>query len=124
MADSANTNDAALRRLESELLIDVDKQRLRCCCHIINLVCKAILYGCDINCVEEALSNDDFNGTISEFEDITRRQDGQAALQAWRRKGPISKLHNLVIYVISSPARIEFFKTKQREANEDQERLY
>ena len=72
IADSANTNDAALRRLESELLIDVDKQRLHCCCYIINLVCKAILYGCDIDCVEEALSNDDFNGTISKFEDITR----------------------------------------------------
>jgi len=100
------------------------KQRLRCSCHIINLVCKAILYGCDIDCVEEALSTDDYSGTVSEFEAVTRGHDGQAALQAWRRKGPIGKLHNLVIHALSSPARIEFFKSKQREASDDEERLY
>lgn len=124
MADSANSNDAALRLLQSELSIDVPKQRLRCCCHIINLVCKAILYGCDIDCIEEALSNNDITGNVSQFEAILRGQDSLKALQAWRKKGPIGKLHNIVIHALSSPVRTEYFKSKQREAYGDSERLY
>ena len=128
MADSANNNDAALDLLAVDLPIQPSKQRLRCGCHIINLVSKAILYCCDIDCVEDALQNEDndlsFTSAVSRFEAILHGKDELAKLQAWRKKGPIGKLHIVIRHARASPARREFFKSKQREAAPDVERLY
>ena len=128
MADSANNNDAALDLLAVDLPIQPSKQRLRCGCHIINLVSKAILYGCDIDCIEDALQNEDndlsFTSAVSRFEAILHGKDELAKLQAWRKKGPIGKLHIVIRHARASPARREFFKSKQREAAPDVERLY
>jgi hypothetical protein len=44
-------------------------------------------------------------------------------LLAWRKKGPIGKLHNIVIHARSTPKRREYFKSKQKEA-QPTERLY
>ena len=57
MADNASNNDAALKILSTYLLsiqLDPVKQRLRCTGHIYNLVCKAILYGVDSDCLADA----------------------------------------------------------------------
>jgi len=57
MADNATNNDKALSALASYLpsmKLDLVKQRLRCYGHIYNLVCKAILYGVDSDCLEDA----------------------------------------------------------------------
>lgn len=54
VADNANNNDAALRRLANDLSVDPVTQRLRYSGHIINLVAKAILYGVDMECVLDA----------------------------------------------------------------------
>ena len=88
-------------------------------CHVINLVCKAILYGVDIDCVEEPALN-----SLSQFEDVLRGKDELAKLQAWRKKGPIGKLHNVIIHVCRSTARRQFFRSKQKEAYPETERLY
>ena len=128
MADSANNNDAALDLLQNDLDIQPSKQRLRCTCHIINLVAKAILYGCDIDCIEEAINDDTSDlstaSSISHFEAILHGKDELAKLQAWRKKGPIGKLHLVIRHARASPTRRDFFKSKQREAGPDAERLY
>ena len=128
IADSANNNDAALDLLQPDLPIQPSKQRLRCGCHIINLVAKAILYGCDIDCIEDALNDDagDLStiAGVSHFEAILHGKDELAKLQAWRKKGPIGKLHIVIRHARASPARRQFFKNKQREAIPDAERIY
>jgi hypothetical protein len=128
MADSASSNDAAIKLLQYDLDIQPSKQRLRCACHIINLVCKAILYGCDIDCIEDALQDDDgelsYCSGVSRFEAVLHGKDELAKLQAWRKKGRIGKLHVVVLHARANPARRQFFKSKQREALPDAERLY
>lgn len=130
VADSAIANDKALTLLENELSINADTQRLRCSCHVINLVCKAVLYGVDIDCIDQALcdsqmddNNNLYHSTVSQFEDTLRCNNEQASLQAWRRKGPVGKLHNLVVHATRTPRRRQFFKNKQKEAYEDSDRL-
>jgi hypothetical protein len=57
IADNASNNDAALKVLSTYLpsiQLDPVKQRLRCAGHIYNLVSKAILYGVDSDCLEDA----------------------------------------------------------------------
>jgi hypothetical protein len=57
MADNASNNDAALKVLSTYLLsmqLDPVKQRLRYAGHIYNLMSKAILYGVDSDCLEDA----------------------------------------------------------------------
>jgi hypothetical protein len=131
MADNATNNDKTLELLQSELAIDAKKSRLRCAGHIINLVCKAILYGTDIDCVNDVIhkvetSQDcDLNdGTVAEFERVLRSKDELATLKAWRKKGPVGKLHNLIRHARSSPARRSFFISKQKEADPETKRLY
>jgi hypothetical protein len=128
IADNANNNDAALDLLAVDLDIRPLKQRLRCSCYIINLVAKAILYGCDIDCIEDALNDDDGDLSttpgVSRFEAILRGKDELATLQAWRKKGPIGKLHIVIRYARASLLRRQFLASKQREAMPDAERIY
>jgi hypothetical protein len=131
MADNASNNDTALQLLESDLNIQANKSRLRCVGHIINLVTKSILYGTDIDCIEEtidhATSKKDTNfytDSVSRFEAILRSKDDVAILQAWRKKGPVGKLHNIVLHARDNPSRRAFFQSKQREAGVDCKRLY
>ena len=118
MADSASNNDLALHHLKADIPLEPSKQRLRCVCHIINLVCKAILYGVDVDCV------DDESSKLGQFEKVLHSKDEMEKLLAWRKKGPIGKLHNLVIHACRSTARRNFFKSKQKEAYPETERLY
>ena len=110
------------------MAIEPSKQRLCCSCHIINLVAKAILYGCNIDCIDDALEDDDSDLAtipgVSHFEAVLRSKDEVAKLQAWRKKGPIGKLHIVVRHARASPARRQLFKQKQRDALYDSERIY
>lgn len=130
MADNAHNNDKAIELLKTELGLNPKKCRLRCAGHIINLVTKAILYGADVDCVTEVLQNiDDDNEneqgeTVSQFEQALRSKDEVAKLQAWRKRGPIGKLHNIVLHARATPRRREFFASKQKEANPDFKRIY
>ena len=57
IADNAINNDKALEVLigmRPQYCYDKVKQRLRCVGHIYNLVCKAILYGVDSDCLKDA----------------------------------------------------------------------
>ena len=127
MADNASNNDKTLELLSKEIDFKPEQSRLRCAGHIINLVTKAILYGTDVDCVDEVLSasNDSlFDSGVSKFEAALRSQDPAEVLKAWRRKGPVGKLHNLVLHVRSSPLRRSFFERKQKEADAEAPRLY
>ena len=127
MADNASNNDKTLELLRDDIATDPKKSRLRCAGHIINLVTKAILYGTDVDCVNEVLLNGNdalADGSVSRFETTLRSRNEVDVLKAWRKKGPVGKLHNLVLYVRSSPSRRAFFQSKQREADADAVRLY
>lgn len=126
VADNASNNDAALRLLSHHIDIKPAKQRLRCSGHVINLVVKAILYGVDSECLlDSALLETDYRGdselfdtsTVSRFEAALRSKDEASRLDAWRRKGPIGKLYNLVVHIKSGSARRRFFEAKQGETD-------
>ena len=83
---------------------------------MVNLVYKAILYGYDTDCIEDALLDDITTNAVSQFEKVLRSGNEVAKLQAWRKKGAIGKLYNIVIYTRVTLKRREYFKSKQKEA--------
>jgi hypothetical protein len=111
-ADNASNNDTALRALNDVVTVDPVKQRLRCTGHIYNLVCNAILYGVNAEASEDAyLSSQEASNeasqtarennstTILGFDTILRNGSDEEKLIVWRRKGPIRKLHNFMVYI-------------------------
>jgi len=128
ISDSASNNDKALELLAKHIDLDPAQQRLRCAAHVVNLVCKAILYGVDTDCISEVCrtadnpdENDDLSTpSVTQFEQILRTKDRQAILRAWRKKGPLGKLHNIVSHARATPARRHFFISKQREVAVDE----
>jgi hypothetical protein len=124
IADNAPNNDTAIGLLGDHLQVDVYRQRLRCAAHIINLSCKAMLLGVDADCFED-LCDVPASTDLEDFDDIDLAIDNFAqsalnertAIMAWRRKGPVGKLHNLVVHVKGSPARRRLFEDKQRHLN-------
>jgi hypothetical protein len=93
--------------------LDPVKQRLRCSGHIYNLVCKAILYGVDSDCIEEASqASQAMMTSVSAFEATLNSNNDEAKLIAWRKKGPVGKLHNTVIHIKESSARRLLFESK------------
>jgi hypothetical protein len=100
MLDNASNNDTTVEAIHYELLargitptITPLERRLRCMGHIMNLVVKALLFGREKVALETTV------------EEIT----------AWRKVGPIGKLHNLVRYIRASPQRREKFLQLQLE---------
>lgn len=96
MADNATNNDRAIEVLKNDLNIEPHKQRLRCACHILNLVVKAMLYGVDSDCIDNACNPQldgqakpedlDDSDIVQQFEAVQRVTDEQARLRAWRKK--------------------------------------
>jgi len=67
------------------------QHHLRCFGHILNLVTKALLFGWDSNAFEvDILTTKALNNEVVE-------------LDFWRKKGPVSKLHNIISYIQGSP---------------------
>nr|OQO32520.1 hypothetical protein B0A51_00929 [Rachicladosporium sp. CCFEE 5018] len=130
MADNASNNDTAVQLLSECMEIQRRKQRLRCTAHSINLVAKAMIFGVDNECINqvirEAVDDDDFGDTAPQFGEMIRSSqiDDQVKLAVWRKKGPIGKLHRLVVHARASPARRKIFTSKQREAADDTCRVF
>jgi hypothetical protein len=83
--DNAENNTTTMEVIGGELGFIGLMRRSRCIGHTVNLAAKALLFGKDHDAFEE-------------------RFDGQSPLtiaeyQRWRAKGPVSKLHNLVVDV-------------------------
>ena len=103
MIDNADSNDTCLEQLIREIFPgatedDVDERRLRCWGHVLNLVAKAFLFGTDANAFE---LEDEANTTL---------EREQERLKAWRKKGPVGKLHNIIVFIRASTQRKELFK--------------
>ena len=65
--------------------------------HILNLATKAFLFGSDIKSFKDELK-------------INEEKKKQQEI--WRKRGPIGKLHNVIMYIHGSPQRRDEFRDK------------
>jgi hypothetical protein len=100
MTDNATNNDTCIEALGLEYNFNPLHRRLRCSGHKINLVARAMLWGVD----EEAFENELATVDIEDHD-----------LSIWRKKGPLGKMRNTIIWIRSSPQRNEAFKQLQRD---------
>lgn len=100
VSDNAKNNPKALSYLVAEFGFNAQHCWLRCIGHIFNLCGQAVLFGKD---------SDAFEREVSDLE------VEQLQLREWRKKGPIGKLHNVLVYLDASPQRWESVVTLQRE---------
>lgn len=108
--DNASNNDTALlaisRHLQRIGIHDFDPEQRRICCygHVLNLVVKAFLYGSDEELLELAIIE------RGEDDEITA-EDFEFELAAWKKLGPLGKLHNALTFIRGSPQRLDRFST-------------
>lgn len=100
---NATNNDTAvdsiLRDLMPKLTAKQRKaRRLRCLGHVINLSAKAFLYGNKVD--EFIVSADTLRATVETVKE----------LELWRKRGPVGRLHNIIVFICRSPQRIEAFE--------------
>lgn len=103
VTDNATNNDTAIDIVLADLMPHLSPRqrlarRLRCLGHVINLAAKAYLFGKDI---EEIETNAEVYRENSEV---------LKELQLWRKRGPVGKLHNIVVFICRTPQRREKFK--------------
>lgn len=111
ITDNASSNDIAINHVLRTLLPHLTdlarrQRRLRCFGHILNLASSAYIYGND------PMS---FEAEIMVHQALAREQ---AELRAWRKHGPIGKLHNIVVFIRRSPQRREAFKRLADDSHE------
>lgn len=104
IADNPDTNDNAVTAVLGLLGQSDEHRRSRCIGHIINLAAKDFLFGQDVEAFEYDITG---VGVTDAFDSIKMRK----AQDIWRKKGPVGKLHNLVVFVQASPQRVERFKS-------------
>jgi HMG (high mobility group) box len=114
VADNAESNDTAWKRVLAELHPERDPvvSRSRCLGHIINLAAKAFIIGKDVEA---------FVAVVDQVNDSTPRESEvmKRAQDFWRKKGPVGKLHNIVVFIRSSPQRKEAFKATVVDGSKD-----
>ncbi|OWT42269.1 reverse transcriptase [Pochonia chlamydosporia 170] len=98
--DNAESNDKAMEVIGGELGFMGSTRRGRCFGHTLNLSAKALLFGHNVEAFEEQLSG---AAALSEAEHTL-----------WRRKGPVGKLHNLVVDIRRSDQLIYLLRSIQR----------
>ena len=94
VTDNASENRACLNLMADDLSFDASKRHVLCIGHVINLIAHKVLFGSSVEAFEHELSN------------VTAEV---VKLQTWRRKGPISKLHNIIRYITHSAERQDAF---------------
>lgn len=109
--DNAKNNDTALREIEGlvkELGHDFDavKRRVRCFGHVINLSVTSFLWGSDAASFARQEDAEE-NGNVNLADEI-------ASMKAWRQRGPLGRLHNIIIHINRSPQRLLKFQEKVR----------
>ena len=114
--DNVSSNDTCVQEILKQLqpTADPKKRRLRCFGHIVNLAAKAFLFG------EEAEAFE------LEVDSYVQLQQEEKELRAWRKLGPIGKLHNVVTYIQKTPQCREAFLdlAKNEEIEEVKGKLY
>jgi hypothetical protein len=100
--DNAENNDTMITsrsyslRREFRLHCDPKHFRLRCQGHIINLAVKSFLFITDEDNTEEDKKTNIMLVTLKEIEE-------------WRKKAPLGKLHNFVVFLAQSTQRLDPF---------------
>jgi hypothetical protein len=102
VTDNAGNNDTAIDSLCDSLGLEAESRRLRCLGHIINLAVKAFLYGKNAESFKVEMSDLD----LKKLE----QKHYLELLTAWRKKGPVGKLHNIVIWIRRTPQRRQTFR--------------
>jgi len=100
--DNATNNDVAIDQLADEFGFIAKERRLRCIGHVINLIAKQLLLGEDPELFELQA-------------DAVAANELRKAVQLWRSKGPIGKLHNIVVWIYRSPQRKQRFLSVQQQ---------
>ena len=105
IGDNADSNDTAWAAALAVLHPNRDPvaSRSRCLGHIINLAAKAFIFGKNVEAFE----------TVADSVNDSTPWDAPAmrtAQDAWRKKGAIGKIHNIVVVIRISPQRKEAFK--------------
>jgi len=112
ITDNASENRACLNLLAEDLAFNAGKRHVLCMGHVINLVAHKVLFGSDVESFEHELEHA-----------VTAEA---VELAAWRRKGPIGKLHNIIRYILYSSERQDAFlalQTTALELSEDVENI-
>lgn len=102
VTDNAGNNDTAIDLLCDLLGLEAESRRLRCLGHIINLAVKAFLYRENAESFEVEMSDLDLKKLEEKYY--------LELLAAWRKKGPVGKLHNIVIWIRRTPQRRQIFR--------------
>jgi hAT family C-terminal dimerisation region len=100
--DNAPDNDTMMKELslalrrEFNLKYEPVHNRIRCQGHVINLAVKSFLFVTDKEVLDEDTETNVYNITVREIEN-------------WRKKGPLGKLHNFVVFITASTQRLHHF---------------
>ncbi len=99
--DNAKNNDTMMRFIADALLkdgvyYDPRHRRLRCNGHVINLAVQEFRFGEKV---------DDY-----EYPEEMTRSPSSQQIEQWRKLGPLGKLHNINIYIMKSPQRVQKFR--------------
>lgn len=105
MSDGGSENSGAVDAVLGELcpsLTDTSSRKARCLAHIINLAAKVFLYGGESDTFEIELAKLDLS---PQNKDLLRQQEA-----TWLRRGPMGKLHNIIVWIRRSSKRKEEFR--------------
>ena len=98
MLDNISLNNTCVREiLKIQPSLNLEKYRLHCFSHIINLTTKAFLFGKD---------PDTFEAEANSFIHFWQEEK---ELETQRKLGPIGKLHNIVTYIQKTLQQYEVF---------------
>ncbi|KAL9572117.1 hypothetical protein ACKAV7_003834 [Fusarium commune] len=98
--DNAENNDTAVEIIGGELGFVGKTRRGRCFGHTLNLSAKSILFGHKADAFERQLSG---QAPLSEAEHLL-----------WQKRGPVGKLHNVVVFIHRSDKLTDLLREVQR----------
>jgi len=107
--DNASNNGTAMQHIAQQLSeqgisFNPVERRLRCFGHVINLVVKAFLWETDAEAFQAEITNQQ------------ELQQEAEELATWRRKGPLGKLHNIIVWISRTPQRRDRFSERVKKA--------
>ena len=112
ITDNTSNNDTAVDIVVGHYLSYIpykarQGRRLRCLGHVINLSAKAFLYGKEFDAFKKDIEH------AQEYSNLLKE------LTTWRKRGPVGKLHNIIIFICrSSQRRDKFAKIKAFNSDE------
>jgi hypothetical protein len=105
--DNATNNDTCVESIARDFgwpRAEAKRRRLRCMGHIINLVAQAFLFGSE---------SEVFDVTIKAYEDDI----DQGKVDLSQLRGPVGKLHHIVLHIRKTPQRRNAFKRGDEHCN-------